>query len=170
MTVQKTTEKDIEPVLALFDEARKTIAALGIDQWQNGYPNREAVLEDMANSGSYCIVDENGLCGTFAIIENGEPTYDIIIDGHWLSGDESNNYIALHRVAVSVQMRGKGVATEIVRFAVDCAKRLGRASVRIDTHKGNVVMRRMLEKNGFSLCGTIFLASGAPRVAYERLV
>ena len=31
-------------------------------------------------------------------------------------------------------------------------------------------MRGMLEKNGFTHCGTIFLESGDPRVAYEILL
>ena len=170
MTVKKTTEEDIASVVAIYDEARKTIAAFGIDQWQNGYPNRESVEEDIALSRSYCIVEDGCVVGTFALIQDGEPTYDKIYDGHWLTGDESQNYLALHRVAVSVSMRGKGASTELVRFSVESAKRLGRASVRVDTHKGNVVMRRMLEKNGFVPCGTIYLQSGAPRVAYEKLI
>ena len=170
MTVQRTTEKDVAGILCLFDEARKTIAALGIDQWQNGYPNREAVEEDISNSFSYCIYKDGELGGTFALIENGEPTYEEIFDGHWLSGDNNKNYLALHRVAVAVSMRGTGIAPEIIRFSVERAKLLGRDSVRIDTHKGNVVMRRMLEKNGFKECGTIYLSWGAPRVAYEKLV
>jgi hypothetical protein len=40
--------------------------------------------------------------------------------------------------------------------------------LRIATHEGNVVMRRMLEKHGFELCGVIYLENGDPRVAYER--
>ena len=170
MTVRKTKEKDIASVVSIYDEARKTIAALGIDQWQSGYPNRESVTADISVSESYCVVDGKEIVGTFALIENGEPTYDEIFEGHWLSGDGCRDYLALHRVAVAVKMRGKGASSEIVRFAVESAKRLGRRSVRIDTHRGNVVMRRMLEKNGFTPCGTIYLLSGAPRVAYERLV
>jgi RimJ/RimL family protein N-acetyltransferase len=42
--------------------------------------------------------------------------------------------------------------------------------LRIDTHKGNTVMRKMLEKHGFSHCGTIFLHSGESRVAYEKRI
>ena len=54
-------------------------------------------------------------------------------------------------------------------YACDTARDLGMDSVRIDTHEGNVVMRRMLEKNGFVHCGTIYLMNGDARVAYEKL-
>jgi RimJ/RimL family protein N-acetyltransferase len=55
-------------------------------------------------------------------------------------------------------------------FASDYAKKPGKNSLRIDTHEGNVVMRRMLEKQGFTHCGTIYLANGDKRVAYEKVL
>ena len=170
MEIRKARKTDIDPLMALFDEARQTIAALGIDQWQNGYPNPVVTSEDIGLERAH-IVEQNGtICGTFVTVDNGEPTYDVIVDGHWLSGDGYKHYLALHRVAVAVAMRGKGVSDMMVDYAVKKAREGGFTSLRIDTHKGNVVMRRMLEHHGFTPCGTIFLASGAPRVAYERLV
>ena len=169
MKIRKSCPADTQSLLALFDEARKTIASLGINQWQNGYPNREAVDEDLSKNRSYIVENEGLLAGTFAIIDDGEPTYDVIHNGQWKTGD-TDNYIAVHRVAASVAMRGKGVSTAIVEFAKECAVSLGRKSVRIDTHEGNVVMRRMLEKHGFEYCGVIYLENGDPRVAYELLV
>ena len=50
----------------------------------------------------------------------------------------------------------------------------GFVSIRIDTHPGNIPMRRMLEKNGFVHCGSVYLLggpdNGALRVGYERLL
>ena len=40
MEIRKTDIADIDAVMPIFDEARTTIATLGIDQWQNGYPSR----------------------------------------------------------------------------------------------------------------------------------
>ena len=61
-------------------------------------------------------------------------------------------------------------STAIIRHAEDTARSLGRTSLRIDTHEGNVVMRRMLEKHGFVHRGVIHLENGDPRVAYEKLL
>ena len=168
MDIRKANTNDVEALLSLFDEARATIANLGIDQWQNGYPSREVVDEDIAFSRSYVIEEDGKICGTFVLVEDGEPTYDRIWNGHWSTGDDSRDYVAIHRVAVAVCMRGRGVSTEIISFADSRRKELGRKSLRIDTHEGNVVMRRMLEKHGFELCGVIYLENGDPRVAYER--
>ncbi len=170
LTIRKTTPADLDALLALFDEARATIAALGIDQWQNGYPNRAVLEADLALSQSYCVTIDGRPVATFAMLQDGESTYDRIFDGHWPRGDHNRDYIAIHRVAISVACRGQGIAAEIIAYAIDFARVLGRNSLRIDTHEGNVVMRKMLSKNGFTHCGTIFLANGDKRVAYEREV
>ena len=104
------------------------------------------------------------------MIDDGEPTYDKIYDGHWLTGDDSRDYIAIHRVAIAVASRGSGASAFMMQYAAELARGIGRKSVRIDTHEGNVVMRRMLEKNGFVYCGVIYLDSGAARVAYEKII
>ncbi len=170
MEIRKSTPRDATALMELFDEARGTIALLGIDQWQNGYPSAEIVAEDLALNRSYTVTADGALCGTFVLMDNGEPLYDTIYDGHWATGDNNRDYVAMHRVAVSVRMRGKGISTAIVEYAADHARALGRASLRIDTHEGNAVMRKMLEKHGFVYCGVILLENGDPRVAYEKIL
>ncbi len=169
MEIRKTTDVDLDAVMEILNEARRTIASLGINQWQDGYPTPDVILDDIAESRSRVMVKDGEIIGTFAILDDGEPTYDRIFDGHWLTGDDDRNYIAVHRVAISVKSRGSGASGELVKYACDTARGLAMDSVRIDTHEGNVVMRRMLEKNGFVHCGTIYLMNGDARVAYEKL-
>ena len=170
MLIRKSDKSDVKYLMPIFEEARGTIAALGIDQWQNGYPSEDVILADVELAQSYLCEIDGRVCGTFAMLENGEPTYDKIYDGHWLTGDDSRDYIAIHRVAISVSTRGSGLSGKIIGYAMDFAVEKGRKSLRIDTHRGNVVMRRMLEKNGFCYCGIIYLESGDERVAYEKIV
>ena len=166
MQIRLAQMNDLAQLMALFAEARGTIAQLGIDQWQDGYPSEAVIAEDIALGRSYIVEHAGQLWGTFVMVEE-EPSYDVIYDGRWLTGD-SRNYIAIHRVAIPVVCRGQGIPSVIMDYAVQYAQKLGRVSLRIDTHRGNIVMRRMLEKQGFEHCGTIHLPTGAPRVAYER--
>ena len=169
MTIRQANTNDIDALVALFAEARATIAALGIDQWQNGYPSLSVISEDIAKHRSYVVEIDSHIVGTFVIITDGEPTYDRIFEGEWLTQD-SQSYIAIHRVAISVARRGSGISTAILGYAAEMARALGRTSLRIDTHKGNLVMRRMLEKHGFVHCGSIYLENGDHRVAYEKTI
>ena len=171
INIRKSTAADLDSLLAIFDEARGTIKALGIDQWQNGYPHAEVIRDDISRGESYSVTCDGEICGTFALIEHGEHTYDRIVDGAWLTGDsigENPTYFAIHRVAILVKTRGCGISTAIIDYAAAAARLAGKRSLRIDTHRGNVVMRRMLEKHGFAHCGTIFLQDGAERVGYEK--
>ena len=168
--IRKTEMRDLEALMPIFDEARATIASLGIDQWQNGYPNRTVILADIERSQSHCIVVDGEICGAFALIRDSEPTYNEIFDGEWLTGDGREHYFAIHRVAISVKCRGKGISTAIISYCAEEAKKVNKTSLRIDTHRGNVVMRKMLEKHGFVHCGTIYLESGDERVAYEKMI
>lgn len=170
MTIRKASANDIDRIMPILEEARRTIAKLGIDQWQNGYPNREVISEDVRRERSYVMVRDDSVIGTFALITDGEVLYDNIENGHWKSGDDSRNYNALHRVAIAVSSRGSGASSAIIDFVCELTKNEGKSSVRIDTHEGNRVMRRMLEKNGFAPCGIIHLENGDPRVAYEKML
>ncbi|MBE6584535.1 MAG: N-acetyltransferase [Ruminococcaceae bacterium] len=170
----RSLPRDVDALCALFDEARETIKTLGIDQWQNGYPSSNVILNDIARGESLSVIADGELCASFALIEKGEPTYDKIYDGNWLMGNlpfcEDPSYLAIHRVAIAVRFRGQGISSTIIEYAKEYALRTGKKSLRIDTHRGNVVMRRMLEKHGFVHCGTIFLENGDERVAYELIV
>ena len=178
MKIRKATIKDLDGIMEVIEEARGTIASLGIDQWQDGYPQREIIEADINNGVSFCIenTDTGEVVSTFAVFSDGEVLYDRIFDGAWRTGDSLSNkkddvcYTAIHRVAISVKARGNGLSSEIINFVMNIAIEKGKKSLRIDTHEGNVVMRRMLEKNGFVHCGTIFLENGESRVAYEKLI
>ena len=170
MNIRKAETQDIDKITAIFSEARETIAKLGIDQWQDGYPTREIAEEDVALACSYVVEINGEVCATFVLQEDGEPNYDVIERGEWLTGNESRNYLAVHRVAIAVSSRGRGVAGHMISYAADFARERGLSSLRIDTHEGNVVMRRMLEKNKFTCCGVIHLENGDARVAYERII
>ncbi len=167
--IRKSTYNDVEALLALFEEARATIATLGIDQWQNGYPSREVIMRDIARGEGYVYVENERILATFTMLKTYEPTYDCIYNGEWQNGN-TKDYTAIHRFAIAVVARGRGIAGEILSFAREYSIKMGKPSLRIDTHEGNVVMRRMLEKNGFMHCGTIFLENGDARVAYEKIL
>ncbi len=172
LTFRKAVPEDMDALLALYEQGRTAIARFGIDQWQNGYPARSDVEKDM-EADVLWVSEEPDMPGkiasVMALIFTGEPTYDVITGGEWLTGD-THAYAAVHRITVSPDFRNRGVAGQTMAFGMESARNAGFTSLRIDTHQGNLAMRGMLEKNGFTHCGTIFLESGAPRVAYEIML
>ena len=168
MKLRKAFPEDEAAVLELYGEASRFLAAQGIDQWQNGYPNREAFQEDLARGESW-VLEENGEVLATACLGFGrEPTYDIIYQGAWAV--EPEEYAFLHRIAVSEKLRGKNAPALFFDQLEQDARKRGLLCLRGDTHRGNKIMQRVLEKNGLVYRGIIYLEDGGERLAFEKLL
>ncbi len=158
MNIRLTATEDIPAVMALYDGARQFMRAQGnADQWTNGYPAEKLVEQDIALGRSYVCLEKDKLLAVFVLALGADPTY-AVIDGAWLN---DRPYATLHRVASSGEK--PGMMDAIVRWAFVRVPNL-----RGDTHEKNLPMQRAFERNGFVRCGTIWLADGSPRVAYQK--
>ena len=166
---RRATEGDLDGIMGVIREAQAFMRTLEIDQWQDGYPQREILLEDIELGQLYVFAEGEAVCAVAALSLLPEPVYDGI-DGAWINGGA---YLTIHRMALDDAHRGGGLAARMLERAVEIAAGNDRASVRVDTHPGNKAMRRFLEKNGFVHCGTVYyhVKRGDPqRVAYEKLL
>ena len=159
LTIRQANMADLPRVMPLFERAKAFMRAHGnATQWVNGYPS-EALMRGEIEAG-HCFVceDEEGdAVGTFCYIEGVDPTYLKIYDGSWLNDEP---YGVVHRLASSGKRPGIGEAC--FRWAFR-----RRDNIRVDTHRDNIVMQRLLAKLGFSRRGIIYLANGSERIAYH---
>lgn len=165
MRTRYARREDVPAIMNIINQAKVRLANLGIDQWQSGYPNEESLLNDISNKNGYVVVDKNEVVAYAAIIFDGEPTYTHI-DGQRLT-DQS--YVVVHRIAVADDMLRRGVGAYVMQTAERKALRRGVHSFRIDTHFGNRVMRNLIRKHGFTLCGIVQVRDGQ-RMAYEKVL
>ena len=168
MTFRKTTTEDIPELMKIIQQAKTYLKEQGVNQWQDGYPNEEAFEEDIAKGVSYVLEEGETILGTLALIFGEDPTYQKIYDGAWKT--EGIPYATIHRIAVAAEQKGKGIAGVMLAEAEKLCKGKKVHSIRIDTHRDNHSMHRFLFKSKFEPCGIIYLASGAPRVAYEKRI
>ncbi len=123
--IRKSKTADIDKIMPLFDMARVTMAKLNIDQWQDGYPYRENIEEDVKNGESYVVENENGeIIATFMLMARNESTYNVIYDGKWLTSEDMP-YATIHRITIAPNCRAtaengtqdKPVSKIIIDFA-----------------------------------------------------
>lgn len=158
MQIRFASPDDLEFVAGAYEHARAFMQANGnATQWPDGYPSRIDAEEDIARGHCFLVTDQAGPLAVFSFAPGPDETY-AEIEGAWRSHAK---YHVIHRVAAT---RGRGVARTIFTFAVEHADYL-----RCDTHEDNVPMRRALESFGFRECGTITVANGTERVAYDWL-
>ena len=168
---RRAEARDMDEISRVIAEARAFMRTLGIDQWQDGYPEPEVLQNDIEIGQLYVISEGERVRAVAALSLLPEKVYDGI-EGDWLSGGDAQ-YLTVHRMAADDASRGRGFAARMLNEAERIARENGCAAVRVDTHRGNVAMRSFLEKHGYVYCGIVyyFVKRGDPvRVAYEKLM
>lgn len=149
----------------LIHQAQVYFKKQGINQWQNGYPNEENILNDIKSNHSY-VLEENVVLGTMYFSFEEDPNYKMI-EGNWINDEK---YGVIHRIVVDENSKGKGLAYKLLEYGIQECKSYHIKSLRIDTHEDNLSMRKFLTKNGFVECGVIYIDGVSPRIAYEKMV
>ena len=106
-----------------------------------------------------CFMAENGNPDQWV---NGYPGADQLsldmASGSWLN---DRPYGVVHRITSAPGTRG--VASFCLAW---CFAQCG--NIRIDTHRNNIPMQKTLIKNGYRVCGTIYLENGDERIAFQK--
>ncbi len=165
--LRKSTQKDVTIICNLYDEAINDLRIKQVDQWQNNYPNKETCLYDINHGYSYVYCLEDVVIGTVALIFGHESDYDIINQGAWLN---THPYATIHRLVVSQYFKGKHIASLMLKQIEAMCVAQNMFNIRVDTHHDNVAMQRFLLKNGFIICGVIYLKDKAKRLAYQKIL
>jgi hypothetical protein len=154
--------------MELYDAARAFMRRCGNTvQWVGGYPAREMVADDIDNGRQFvCVADGNRIAATFWFAVVPEPTYAVITDGPgWIEGNAAFSdapYGVVHRLASDGSV--SGVGGFCLEWCLGCC-----GNIRVDTHADNHVMVSLLTRLGYSLRGTIRIADGTPRQAFQKI-
>jgi GNAT superfamily N-acetyltransferase len=174
---------DDENAFVYLSKTCEKILECGIDVWlydELGYPSGAAGgrttlghPEFVAKGLVYIKKEGNGKCpvtvereddlirlhSAYAVSKNGTVSVEIT-DGKWLN---SLPYAVVHRLAIGENARGKGIGRLCLQWALDSYPNL-----KIDTHTSNLPMQRLLRSLGFVHCGSIQLADGSHRMAFQH--
>ncbi len=166
MMIRKGMPEDLPAIARLYREARASLKAMGVDQWQNeDYPNEQDAKADM-EAGNCYVQEENGEVLAVACIAFGrEPTYEKIEGGSWAADPEVYGF--LHRIAVAPEAKGRGLAGKMFEELKRQAAKKGIAVIRGDTHRDNLPMQRVMKKSGLRFRGVIHVEDGSERMAFE---
>ncbi|OON97704.1 MAG: hypothetical protein ATN31_01225 [Candidatus Epulonipiscioides saccharophilum] len=162
--IRQSKVSDAEQVNIYFQEAREYFRKCAVNQWQGIYPNQESVIEDSKVGNGYIYEQDGIVKAYFFLVFDEDPTYKQIYQGKWKTPKQ---YGVIHRIVVGMKYRREGIAEKIFHYAIEQARQKN-SNLRIDTHKDNIPMQKLIEKNLFEYCGIIHLADGSERLAYEK--
>ena len=163
--LRKAQIPEAEIIWQILQQAIERRRKDGSNQWQDGYPNQEVVKTDISLGKGYVLEIDNAIAAYAALVFNDEPAYYEII-GDWLTNDD---FLVIHRVAVSNDFLGKGIAVLLFQKLEDFAMENQVFSIKVDTNFDNLAMLHILEKLDYQYCGEVYFR-GSARKAFEKVL
>lgn len=160
MEIRKTKPEELNILIRMYENARIFMASHGNPlQWGNTYPAAQILMDDISSGNSYVCVEHDKIIATFYYKEGIDDTYVRIYEGQWLN---EAPYGVVHRITSDGTIRG--AASFCLNWAFNKC-----GNLKIDTHRDNIVMQHLLDKNGFKYCGVVYLENGSERIAYQKV-
>lgn len=137
----------------------------GSNQWQDGYPNFQTVLDDIENGFGYLFYHHDKIIGYAALVYNFEPAYDLI-KGQWKNNDD---FYVIHRLCIDEEFLGKGLSTKFMLLVEDFVRAKKCFNIKVDTNFDNLAMLHIFEKLSYVYCGEVEFR-GSPRKAFQKVL
>ena len=95
MEIRLAFPNEVDAIMQVMKDAKKCLAKSGSDQWQNGYPNVDIIIDDIISGQAYVALEEGGeLLAYAAVTKSPEEAYEAIYEGRW-QGGESEYLVSL---------------------------------------------------------------------------
>jgi len=166
MPIRLATLNDVPQILTLISDVIPAMKAAGNFQWDDDYPNKEVFTKDVDLSQLWVAEIDETIVGVAAITTNQDAEYA------QAGLDITETAIVTHRLVVSINHQGRGIAAALLTQAEQEAIRRGINILRIDTNITNQATRKLFPKLGYVLAGEISLdlRPGLRFLCYEKRI
>ncbi|WP_353949071.1 GNAT family N-acetyltransferase [Sporolactobacillus sp. Y61] len=153
--IRKAHINEIQAIMSIIRHVVRDMQSRRIDQWDNTYPDKEVIMNDQAAGTLYVYEDDSCLKGVIVLNEDQPEEYRVV-DWTFRSGKQ----LVIHRLCVSPQYQGQGIATQLMGFAEEYGRRAGYDSIRLDTFTKNSFACHLYEKLGYKKTGRVQFRKG----------
>jgi ribosomal protein S18 acetylase RimI-like enzyme len=163
--IRKAVHNDISGVVKVIRACTAAMRLERIFQWDDIYPNKEQVEEDLEEGSLYVIRNEDICLGAVSFNEKQEDAYQRV---DWLG---SNPVLVVHRLCVDPAFQGQGIAKDLMSFGERLALKRGYASIRLDAYSGNPKTVGLYERLGYQKVGSVnFPRRDLPFYCFEKIL
>ena len=150
------TPDDLDALVALYAAAAQDMRDHGIDQWDEYYPDREILSEDVESGDmTLGLLDGEPVCA-YVVNREYDPEYEL---GAW--DHTEGDFCVLHRLCVNPAMQGRGLARQAMARMEKNALEQGFDSVRLDVFSQNLHAQRLYEGLGYRRTGEVRFRKGS---------
>jgi ribosomal protein S18 acetylase RimI-like enzyme len=164
MNLRLANASDLPALLQLTGDCVTAMRAVGIEQWDEVYPNAEVFSTDIA-AGTLTVLEEDGsLIAAITIDSHHDPMWS---DLAWTG--ESDSAMAVHRLMVHPAQQGRGIAKHLMQHAEIIAGAKGARSVRLDSFLQNPAASALYPRLGYQATGIVMMRKGE-FMGFEKLL
>ncbi|MCL2866454.1 MAG: GNAT family N-acetyltransferase [Clostridia bacterium] len=121
--------------------------------WVMGiYPTEQLLRQAIQEQTLYLAYQQGTLVGAMVMNDNCEPEYEKV---NWLTDCTKNEVRYIHLLGVSPAYHGKGIAKQMVAYAMELCRKNKIKSIRLDVLCKNIPAARLYESMGFRHIETI---------------
>jgi len=149
--MNKATMSDLAAIMKMVDAAKKFMHAIDNFQWDEHYPLDDTFEKDIKEGGLYTLRTQGQIAGFICINLDQPPEY---ASPDWKTPNKS---LVIHRMVISREYAGMGLAQKMMLFAEDLTALFGVKSLRSDTNCKNKPMLHIFKKMNYRYTGNIVL-------------
>ena len=155
MEFRLAENNDIDRVFNIYSKAIEEMEKHNINQWDNLYPDKEILQEDIDKKELYICELEGEIACAYVLNSEYDEDYE---KGKWHYKDASFNVI--HRLCVNPKFQNKGIAGKAIKYIEEVLKNKGIESIRLDVYSLNPFALRLYEKAGYKKTGNAHWRKG----------
>lgn len=155
MEFSHACRNDLPSLMNLYRAATQHMNALGILQWDEIYPDKQTVGEDIARGEMIVGRVDGKIAVAFSLQTCAEGDYEPA-DWRYLEP----RFVVLHRLCVQPEFQGRGIAREAMDYLEQMVQQRGIYAIRLDAFSCNPVALRLYESRGFEKAGEIQYRKG----------
>lgn len=161
---RKGTMDDLNTIDKLFQDAIVEMNKNHIFQWDEKYPDKEVLKEDIRNKQLYVGKISNKTCSVFVLNQETEEQY---VNGAWRFPDLP--FYAIHRLCVNPAFQNQGIGTKTIMYAEDILREQGIDVIRLDAFCLNPYALKMYASLDYNIVGEAHWRTGTFYLMEKRI-
>ncbi|WP_447768425.1 GNAT family N-acetyltransferase [Sphingobacterium faecium] len=152
--IRKGIPKDIIQAAQVLEEVKAYMLNIGIDQWDQEYPNRIVLTQDIGREEAFIYEEQGELLAYMALNEKCDQEYAEL---NWKT---ATPFVVIHRLYVKPSAQGKGISSKMIKYAEQFALENKYQSIRFDAFSLNETANAVYIKKGYASVGTVLFRKG----------
>ncbi|MGL5353721.1 MAG: GNAT family N-acetyltransferase [Clostridium sp.] len=142
------TQDMLDSIVEMFTDAINKMKEINIYQWDEIYPNRNLLEEDIKKKQLYIALYNGEVVSAYVLNKECDEEY---INGEWKY--PNSTYYVIHRLCVNPKYQNNGIGQATMKYIENNLRQMNIETIRLDAFSLNPYALKMYERLGFSKVG-----------------